>query len=104
MTNFLKENEQSNNQLDLTKVVIPSNELSEQILELSCELKAREDCIALLEGKLCVGLTAEQLEFLGTAKEVWKVSLRDMPFVVSKKIAGATTVRPSSRCCDSLHQ
>jgi len=53
--------------------------------------------IALLEGKLCVGLNKEQLEYLGTAKEVWKVSLRDMPFVISKKIAGATTVAATMR-------
>ncbi|MBL0048508.1 MAG: pseudouridine-5'-phosphate glycosidase [Bacteroidetes bacterium] len=53
--------------------------------------------IALLDGKLCVGLNAEQLEFLGTAKDVWKVSLRDMPFVVSKKIPGATTVAATMR-------
>ena len=53
--------------------------------------------IALLEGKFCVGLTKEQLDYLGTAKEVWKVSLRDMPFVISKKIAGATTVAATMR-------
>jgi pseudouridylate synthase len=53
--------------------------------------------IALLDGKLCVGLNKEQLEFLGTAKDVWKVSLRDMPYVVSKKIAGATTVAATMR-------
>ena len=53
--------------------------------------------IALLDGKLCVGLNKEQLEFLGTAKEVWKVSLRDMPFVLSKKIPGATTVAATMR-------
>ena len=53
--------------------------------------------IALLDGKLCVGLSNEQLEFLAKAPEVWKVSLRDMPFVVSKKIPGATTVATTMR-------
>lgn len=53
--------------------------------------------IALLEGKLCVGLNKAQLEYLGTAKDVWKVSLRDMPYVISKKIAGATTVAATMR-------
>lgn len=53
--------------------------------------------IALLEGKLCVGLSKAQLEYLGTAKDVWKVSLRDMPYVISKKIAGATTVAATMR-------
>ncbi len=53
--------------------------------------------IALLDGKLCVGLDAAQLEYLATANEVWKVSLRDMPYVVSKKIPGATTVAATMR-------
>lgn len=53
--------------------------------------------IALLDGKLCVGLSKTQLEYLGTAKDVWKVSLRDMPYVISKKIAGATTVAATMR-------
>jgi pseudouridine-5'-phosphate glycosidase len=48
--------------------------------------------IAILDGKCCVGLNDEQLEYLGQAKDVWKVSLRDMPYVVANKIAGATTV------------
>ena len=53
--------------------------------------------IALLNGKLCVGLNKEQLEFLGNTKDVWKVSLRDMPFVISRKLPGATTVAATMR-------
>jgi pseudouridine-5'-phosphate glycosidase len=53
--------------------------------------------IAILKGKLCVGLDAEQLELLGKTKDVWKVSLRDMPFVTSRKIPGATTVAATLR-------
>jgi pseudouridine-5'-phosphate glycosidase len=48
--------------------------------------------IAILDGKLCVGLNAQQLELLGNTKDVWKVSLRDMPYVLSQKLPGATTV------------
>ena len=48
--------------------------------------------IAILDGKLCVGLNSDQLEFLGKASDVFKVSLRDMAYVVSTKIPGATTV------------
>ena len=53
--------------------------------------------IAILDGKLCVGLNAQQLELLGNTKDVWKVSLRDMPYVLSQKLPGATTVAATMR-------
>jgi len=53
--------------------------------------------IAIMDGKCYVGLTPEQLEFFGNAKDVWKVSLRDMPYVLSKKLNGATTVAATMR-------
>jgi len=53
--------------------------------------------IAIKDGKCCVGLSAEQLEFFGKEKNVWKVSLRDMPFVLSKNLPGATTVASTMR-------
>ncbi|MEA4962082.1 pseudouridine-5'-phosphate glycosidase [Lutispora sp.] len=48
--------------------------------------------IAILQGKLKVGLTEEEIEYLGKAKNVVKTSRRDMPFIVSEKLDGATTV------------
>ncbi|MFM8949177.1 MAG: pseudouridine-5'-phosphate glycosidase, partial [Bacteroidota bacterium] len=53
--------------------------------------------IAILNGKLCVGLNEQQLEQLGNSKDVWKVSIRDMAYVVSNKLAGATTVAATMR-------
>ncbi len=53
--------------------------------------------IAIINGKLCVGLDANQLELLGNSKDVWKVSLRDMPFVLSNRLIGATTVAATMR-------
>lgn len=53
--------------------------------------------IAIRNGKLLIGLTNDDLEFFGKEKGIWKVSLRDMPYVVSKKIAGATTVAATMR-------
>ncbi len=53
--------------------------------------------IALFNGKCHVGLSADQLQYFGKAKDVWKVSLRDMPFVISQKIFGATTVAATMR-------
>lgn len=53
--------------------------------------------IAILNGKCCVGLTKQQIEHLGQAKDVWKVSLVDMPYVISQKLDGATTVAATMR-------
>src|SRR5699024_5829312 len=49
--------------------------------------------IAILDGKLKVGLTEEEIEYLGKkGEEVIKTSRRDIPFIVAQKIDGATTV------------
>lgn len=48
--------------------------------------------IAVFEGRIHVGLTAEELEQLGTAKQVAKVSRRDLPQVLATGAMGATTV------------
>jgi len=53
--------------------------------------------IAIFDGKCHVGLTKEQLEYFASTKDVWKVSLRDMPYVISKKLYGATTVAATMR-------
>jgi len=53
--------------------------------------------IAIMNGKCYVGLSVEQVEFFGQAKNVWKVSLRDMPYVLSKNLYGATTVAATMR-------
>lgn len=48
--------------------------------------------IAILKGEIKVGLTDEELEFLGKAKDVAKVSRRDLPYIVGEGKNGATTV------------
>lgn len=53
--------------------------------------------IAIRDGKCLVGLDEGSLDFLGKEKNVWKVSLRDMPFVLSKQLPGATTVAATMR-------
>lgn len=53
--------------------------------------------IAIFDGKCHAGLDKKQLEHFASAKDVWKVSLRDMPFVISKKLHGATTVAATMR-------
>ncbi len=53
--------------------------------------------IAIMNGKCHVGLSAEQVEYFGKAKDVWKVSLRDLPYVISQNLYGATTVAATMR-------
>lgn len=48
--------------------------------------------IAVIDGKIQVGLDEEQLELLATAENVAKVSRRDMAKVLAEKTLGATTV------------
>ncbi len=49
--------------------------------------------IAIIEGRLKVGLSKDQIEYLGKAgTKVTKVSRRDIPFMVAGKKDGATTV------------
>jgi pseudouridylate synthase len=48
--------------------------------------------IAMLRGKLCVGLDAGQLEHLATSNEIRKLSTRDLAVAVANKWDGATTV------------
>ena len=53
--------------------------------------------IAIINGKCYAGLTNEQLEYFAKAKDIGKVSLRDIPHVISKKLYGATTVAATMR-------
>lgn len=53
--------------------------------------------IAILNGNIHVGLDDAQMELLSNSKGVWKVSLRDLPYVVSQKLNGATTVAATMR-------
>jgi pseudouridine-5'-phosphate glycosidase len=48
--------------------------------------------IAILKGRLKAGLTREEVEYLGSSQDVAKASRRDIPFMVSRKADGATTV------------
>ena len=65
---------------------------------LLCEDVARRHgaepaTIAVIGGKLCAGLTAEQVEHLGkTGPKIMKASRRDLPHLVASKKDGATTV------------
>lgn len=48
--------------------------------------------VGIINGKIKVGLSTEEIEHMAKSDEVVKVSRRDIPFVISKKLDGATTV------------
>jgi pseudouridine-5'-phosphate glycosidase len=53
--------------------------------------------IAIRNGQCLVGLSKEELDFFGKEPNVWKVSIRDMPYVIAKNLPGATTVAATMR-------
>ena len=65
---------------------------------LNCENIIRENgahpaTIAIIDGQMIVGLTKEEIEFIGkNGKDVIKTSRRDLPIILSKGLNGATTV------------
>ena len=49
--------------------------------------------IAIINGKLKAGLSEDEINYIGkNGPNILKTSRRDIPFILSKKIAGATTV------------
>ncbi|MHA6250817.1 pseudouridine-5'-phosphate glycosidase [Oceanobacillus sp. CAU 1775] len=48
--------------------------------------------IALIDGKIKIGLTDEELEAFGNSDDVAKVSRRDFPYILATRKMGATTV------------
>lgn len=51
--------------------------------------------VAIINGEIKIGLTEEEIQFLATATDVIKVSRRDLPFVISQRKNGGTTVASS---------
>ncbi|MFZ5352708.1 MAG: pseudouridine-5'-phosphate glycosidase [Bacillota bacterium] len=48
--------------------------------------------IAIIKGRIKVGLTPEELEYLASSKDISKVSRRDIPHIIALEQSGATTV------------
>ncbi|HWQ30510.1 MAG TPA: pseudouridine-5'-phosphate glycosidase [Negativicutes bacterium] len=48
--------------------------------------------MGIINGRIKIGLTRAEMEFLATSKEVIKTSRRDIPYVVGMGLSGGTTV------------
>jgi pseudouridine-5'-phosphate glycosidase len=72
-----------------------------------CEEIIREEgavpaTIAVIKGRIKVGLSYDELEYFGTEKGIRKVSRRDLGFVVADKKDGATTVAGTMVICQMV--
>ena len=72
----------------------PQNvETAFQVEKIVRENGATPATIAIIDGQLRAGLSKEEIDHIGKlGQKVVKVSRRDLPFIVSKKMTGATTV------------
>ncbi|MCX7707281.1 MAG: pseudouridine-5'-phosphate glycosidase [Anaerolineae bacterium] len=66
--------------------------LALRLEEIVRERGAVPATIGILRGEIVVGLNRAEIEHLATASDVRKVSRRDLPVVVARKLDGATTV------------
>lgn len=48
--------------------------------------------VGIIQGRIKVGLSDEEIEYLAKAENVLKVSRRDFPYVIENQLDGATTV------------
>ena len=66
--------------------------LALRLEEIVREGGATPATVGIIAGEIVVGLSHAQIEHLATAPNVRKVSRRDLPIVVARKLDGATTV------------
>lgn len=106
VSNFLKLNPEIASALAANKPVValestviahglprPQNlETAQRLEQIVRQEGAIPATIAVLSGKLCVGLDAQQLEYLASSKDVRKLSTRDLAIAAANEWDGATTV------------
>jgi pseudouridine-5'-phosphate glycosidase len=77
----------------------PQNvETARQVEAIVRENGAAPATIAVIDGRIKIGLQARELEWLGTAKDVLKLSRADLAFAVSAQRHGSTTVAATMIC------
>ena len=75
----------------------PNNlETARQLEKIIRENGATPATIAVFDGEICVGLDDNQIERLATDKTIRKISRRDLPIAVGKRLNCATTVATTS--------
>ncbi len=76
----------------------PQNvEMATEVERIIREGGAVPATIAVLDGTPRIGLTGDDLHLLATSPDVSKISTRDLPYTVSQRTHGATTVASTMR-------
>ena len=71
----------------------PENiEFAQHAETLVCKQGVTPATIAIINGKIHIGLDNEQLEILASNKDIEKIAVRDIAFAIAQKLTGATTV------------
>lgn len=79
----------------------PQNiEMARKVEQIVRDNGAVPATIALIDGKIKIGLTDEELELFGKSDDVAKVSRRDLPYILATKKLGATTVAATMICAE----
>ncbi len=74
--------------------------MAKKVEQIIREQGAVPATIAIMDGKIKIGLTDEDLETLAKSKDAVKVSRRDMASVIAMKQLGATTVASTMICAE----
>ncbi|MDC7124953.1 MAG: pseudouridine-5'-phosphate glycosidase [Spirochaetales bacterium] len=79
----------------------PKNvETAKNVEQIIRDAGAMPATIAILEGKIKIGLDDKELEYLGTATDIEKASRRDLGHIIAKGLNGATTVAATMIAAD----
>lgn len=71
----------------------PQNiEMAQKVESIIRSYGAIPATIAIIDGRIKIGLTKSQLQHLAQAKDVIKASRKDIPFIIASQANGATTV------------
>jgi pseudouridine-5'-phosphate glycosidase len=71
-------------------------ETAERLEQIVRDAGATPATIAILDGRLTVGLSSDEVHFIAESEGVRKISIRDLPIAVARKWNGATTVASTS--------
>jgi pseudouridine-5'-phosphate glycosidase len=71
---------------------------AKEVEEIIIENGAVPATIAIIDGKIIVGLSEEQMEFMATEEHIVKASRRDLPIILTQKLHASTTVAATMIC------
>ena len=58
--------------------------------------------VGVIRGQVVVGADADQVHTLAAGRSAWKVTVRDLPYVVARRLDGATTVSATAFIAESV--